>query len=95
MQGIFVSAITPRFVGALLLLLTPLGARADYREFRAVPVDKELGSKLARAAEATLKEFPKLTADNLSLSVIDLTKPDNVVRADYHGDVPFYPASLV
>ena len=95
MQGIFVSAITPPFVVAFLLVLTPLGARADYREFRAVPVDKELGSKLARVAETTLKEFPKLTADNLSFSVIDLTKPESVVRADYHGDVPFYPASLV
>jgi beta-lactamase class A len=46
-------------------------------------------------AETTLKEFPRLTPDNLALSVIDLTKPDNIVRADYHGDAPFYPASLV
>src|SRR6202165_3352984 len=79
----------------LALLATPLIARADYREFCAVPVDAELGAKLARAAEATLKGFPKLTADNLALSVIDLTKPESVVRADYHGDAPFYPASPV
>lgn len=46
-------------------------------------------------AEAILKEYPKLTTDNLSLSVIDVTKPENIVRADYHGDVSFYPASLV
>jgi len=80
---------------ALLLLFAPLGARGDYREFRVVPVDAGLGRKVTRAAEAILKEFPKLTADNLSLSVIDLTKPENIVRADYHGDVSFYPASLV
>jgi beta-lactamase class A len=70
-------------------------ALADFREFKAVPVDAELGAKLTRAADASLKEFPKLTGDNLALSVIDLTKPDNIVRADYHGDAPFYPASLV
>ena len=70
-------------------------ARGDYREFRAVPVDAALGAKLTRVAETTLKEFPKLTADNLSLSVIDLTKPEGIVRADYHGDAAFYPASLV
>jgi beta-lactamase class A len=80
---------------ALLLVLTPLIARGDYREFRAVPVDATLGAKVTRVAEAILKEFPKLTADNLSLSVIDLTEPESIVRADYHGDVSFYPASLV
>jgi len=80
---------------ALFLALVPLLARADYREFREVPVDAALGAKLTRVAEATLKEFPKLTADNLALSVIDLTKPESAVRADYHGDATFYPASLV
>jgi beta-lactamase class A len=70
-------------------------ALADFREFKAVPVDAELGAKLTRAAEASLKDFPRLAADNLALSVIDLTKPDAPVRADYHGDASFYPASLV
>ncbi|MEY2505309.1 MAG: hypothetical protein QOG27_1589 [Verrucomicrobiota bacterium] len=77
------------------LFLGPAIARGDFREFRAVPVEAELGARLARVAEASLKEFPKLTPDNLALSVVDLTKPANMVRADYHGDAPFYPASLV
>jgi hypothetical protein len=29
------------------------------------------------------------------LSLIDLSKPETPVRADYHGDASFYPASLV
>ena len=70
-------------------------ASADFREFKAVPVDAELNAKLARAAEASLKDFPRLTADNLALSIIDLTKADAPVRADYHGDAPFYPASVI
>ena len=73
----------------------PVALHADFREFKAVPVDTELGAKLTRAADAALKDFPKLTADNLALSVIDLTKPESPVRADYHGDTSFYPASLV
>lgn len=70
-------------------------ALADFLEFKAVPVDGDLGAKLTRAAEASLKDFPRLTADNLALSVIDLSKPHAPVRADYHGDASFYPASLV
>lgn len=70
-------------------------ALADFREFKAVPVDADLGAKLTRAVEASLREFPRLIADNLALSVIDLSKPDTPVRADYHGDAPFYPASVI
>jgi len=77
------------------LLLAPLIAHANFREFKAVPVDSELAAKITRAAEASLKDFPRLTADNLALSVIDLTKPEAPGRADYHGDASFYPASLV
>ncbi|MFN2623901.1 MAG: serine hydrolase [Chthoniobacterales bacterium] len=76
------------------VILAPV-ALADFREFKAVPVDADLGAKLTRAAEASLKDFPRLTADNLALSVIDLTKPETPIRADYHGDASFYPASLV
>lgn len=79
----------------LALLFAPASALADFREFKAVPVDAGLGAKVTRAAEASLKEFPRLTADNLALSVVDLTKLDSPIRADYHGDASFYPASLV
>jgi len=78
-----------------LLLTALVNARGDYREFRAVPVDKDLNATLGRVVDASLKKFPKLSADHLAISVIDLTKPESIVRADYHGDAPFYPASLV
>lgn len=84
-----------RSLVALFVLFLVASARADFREFREVPVDPAPAAALTRAAEATLKEFPRLKADNLALSVIDLTNPDHMVRADYHGDVPFYPASLI
>src|SRR5881394_846880 len=80
--------LVPLFVFASVAL-------ADFREFKAVPSDAELGAKITRAAEASLKDFPRLTADNLALSVIDLSKPDSPVRADYHGDASFYPASVI
>src|SRR2546423_7253887 len=82
-----------RFLPALCFF--PSFAYADFREFKAVPVNAELGARITRAAEASLKDFPRLTTDNLALSVIDLTKPDAPIRADYHGDASFYPASLV
>jgi beta-lactamase class A len=78
-----------------VLFFAPAIALADFREFKAVSVDAALNEKLTRAANAALKDFPRLTADNLALSVIDLTKPDALIRADYHGDAPFYPASVI
>ena len=79
----------------LAFILAPAIAFADFRVFKAVPADADLAAKLTRAADASLKDFPRLAADNLALSVIDLTKPGTPVRADYHGDASFYPASLV
>jgi beta-lactamase class A len=84
-----------RFLFSFLALASVATAHADFREFKSVPVDAELGAKIGRAAEASLKNFPRLTADNLALSVVDLTKADAPIRADYHGDAPFYPASVI
>lgn len=85
--------------GALLFtavtVVVAVSARANYREFQQLPVDPAIETKLRHAAEATLKEFPKLTPDNLAISVIDVTRPAVVSRGDYHGDAPFYPASVV
>lgn len=79
----------------VISLLVAAAARADFREFKQLPVDPSLDAALRRSAEATLKAFPKLTADNLAMSIIDVTKPDVLSRADYHGDAPFYPASVI
>lgn len=79
----------------LALLLFAAVARADYREFQNVPVDPSITSKVTHAAEAALKQYPKLTADNLAISVVDLTKPGTMGRGDYHGSVSFYPASVI
>ena len=79
----------------VLLILIAAAARADFREFKEVAKDPRIETALRHAAETTLKDFPKLTADNLALSVVDVTKPELLARADYHGDAPFYPASVV
>ncbi|MEO5720642.1 MAG: serine hydrolase [Chthoniobacterales bacterium] len=70
-------------------------ARADFQEFQKIPFDGTLAAALQRTAEATLRDFPKLTPENLALSVIDLTNPAAPMRADYHGDTSFYPASVM
>ena len=84
-----------QFVYAFLFVAVLAVARADYREFGALSVSSELDARVKRAAEASLKKFPRLTANNLALSVIDMSAPEKPVRADYHGDSSFYPASLV
>src|ERR1044071_5288394 len=82
-------------VTAALLLLAALSARANFHEFKDLPPDPKIDYALRQTAEQILKDFPKLTADNLAITVIDMSNPSTMARADYHGDAPFYPASVV
>jgi hypothetical protein len=79
----------------ILLLLLALPAAASYREFLEIAPDPSISTKLRMAADATLKAYPKLKADDLAITVVDVTKPTLIARGDYHGDVPFYPASVI
>lgn len=78
-----------------ICLLLAAAARADFREFKQLPIDPSFDAALRRTADTTLKAFPKLTSDNLAMSIIDVTKPEVMSRADFHGDAPFYPASVI
>ena len=80
---------------ASLLLLFTLTARGDYREFVNVAQDPSLATRLRMAAEATLKQYPKLKAEDLAISIVDVTNPAIVARADHQGDARFYPASVI
>src|SRR3954454_2355086 len=82
-----------RFVA--LCLLFAATAHADFREFKNLPHDPSLQVALRRAAEETLKEYPKLGAENLAITIIDVTRDSTIQRADVQGDAPFYPASVV
>lgn len=75
-----------------LFVISP--AVADYRDFKAIPINASLAHKLQQTADAAVKEFPALTG-NLALSVVDLTNPEAPARADYNGDASFYPASVI
>jgi hypothetical protein len=79
---------------SVLLFLTTF-VRADYREFRDAAPDPALATKLRMAAEATLQAYPKLKAEDLAISIVDVTQPHLVSRADHQGDAPFYPASVI
>ena len=82
-------------IRAALLLLLALPALADYREFQTLPVDPSIATKLRMAAQATLKAYPALKDEDLAISAIELTNLNAVSRGDYHGDAPFYPASVI
>jgi hypothetical protein len=49
------------------------------------------------ALEAALKKFAVggLTSDQLAVSLVDLTDPQKLVRAEFRGDAPAYPASVI
>jgi beta-lactamase class A len=79
----------------VLLLVGAFSARADFREFQNLPPDPALDFALRKTVEQALKDFPKLTADNLAMTLVDITKAEVMSRADYHGNAPFYPASVV
>ena len=69
-----------------MFFVATMTAHGDYREFCKLAIDPSLDLAVKRTVEVTLKEFPKLTTDNLAISVIDLTRSDTVRRADYRGD---------
>ncbi|HEX8616903.1 MAG TPA: serine hydrolase [Thermoanaerobaculia bacterium] len=79
-----------RFVFILLLLATNAGA--NYREFTALRRDSALETKLGAAAAATLQAYPKLKPDDLAIALVDV---ETLTRADYHGETPMYPASVI
>src|SRR5437870_8463489 len=82
-------------LAALVLILLPALARANFHDFKDLPPDPKIDYAIRQTTAQILKDFPKLTADNLAISVIDVSNPATVARADYHGDAPFYPASVV
>ncbi len=82
------------FVAVATFLLTTI-AYADFREFQNVATDPELATALRRAAEASLVQFSKLKPEDLAISVVDLTNPSLLERADHQGTAPFYPASVI
>ena len=79
----------------LLLLLFATAVRGNYREFLDVPPDPSIETRLRAAAEATLKAYPKLKAEDLAITLVDVTNPAIVARGDYHGEERFYPASVI
>lgn len=87
--------MTRRILPLLLVTFAALAGRANFREFSDIPRDPSIDSRLRLAAEATLKAYPKLTADNLAITLIDLSNPTTISRGDYHGDTAFYPASVI
>ena len=77
------------------ILLVAFAARADFREFKERPINPAITINLQHAADDILKQFPKLKAEDLAMTIIDVSNPSTIDRGDYHGDAPFYPASVV
>lgn len=80
---------------AICLIAAAAIARADYREFKERPVNPAITINLQHAADDVLKQYPKLKAEDLAMTVVDVTTPSTIDRGDYHGDASFYPASVV
>lgn len=84
-----------RLALVLAIACSAFSAHADFKAFRDVPTDPSVVTKLRRAAETTLAAYPKLKSDDLAISVVDVTDLATISRGDYHGAVPFYPASVI
>jgi beta-lactamase class A len=84
-----------RYAITIAVLFFAATLRADYREFTYFPKDPSIETKLRFAIEATLKAYPKMKAEDLAISVVDVTNPSTISRGDVNGDAPFYPASVI
>jgi beta-lactamase class A len=82
-------------VAAAAVVALALSARADFREFKAIPVDPSMATRIRHASDEVFKRYPKLKPEDLAISLVDLTPGERVGRADLNGDAPFYPASVI
>ena len=83
---------------ALCALLAVLSAplEADFGDFAAIPVSRDLQSRLDVLAEATIASTPALARENFSITLIDLGSDGSpVARASYRPENTFHPASVV
>lgn len=57
----------------------------------------QLQNLIDRAAKETLERFAAkgLKQENLAITLIDLRDPNNLKQADFQGEKPIYPASVV
>ena len=75
-------------LGVVLIGLISGGFAAERLELQAL-VDRTALEVQAQFAT------PKLKPEQLAVTVIDLRRPGAAVRADYRGEVRFYPASVI
>lgn len=84
------------FAVAIFVLAITIAADADYRQFAEIAEDPALTAQLAQVSAELLTEFApvKLTADNLSMTLIDLSG-ETPRRGSFQGGLKMYPASVV
>lgn len=88
-----------RSLGAILLLLISAQAQTRWRagSVSPPPPADNLQALVDNAARTTLARFAdkKLTADQLSITLIDLHDPQHPATASFRGNERVYPASVV
>ncbi len=84
-----------KWISAFLFVFAAVAAQADYREFKQISVDPAIETKLRHAAELSLQQFKQMKPEDLAITLVDVTNEKTLARGDYHGDAPFYPASVI
>ena len=86
-----------RLLVIILVLCSPSIVYGSFRDFAKIPVDSELEQRLQVIARDTLQEpsASKLTADNLSITIIDLDAAGGPKQASVNGAQTYHPASVV
>lgn len=81
-----------RPAGALLMVTALAAAAAELPPVH--PAAQAVVDTAVQAARTRFRDSP-LGADELAVTLVDLTSPDAPARGSYRGDVPIYPASVV
>src|SRR4029077_5800918 len=92
------ATLSPRFPAVLVsLLLAPSLAAVAPGGPAAIARSADLDAFLAGVAAETVAGFSKegLTADGLSIAVVDLHSRQVPASGAFRGDAPYYPASVV
>ncbi len=84
----------PLLAALLLLILSVPPVTAQTNASFAAPSPRLQGI-VEQAAAAAHAQFPKLHADQIAVTLVDLRDPQHPKSASHRGDQPIYPASVI
>lgn len=78
-----------------MLFVSPVPRAHAHATTAFAPASPRLHAVVDNAVAEALKQFPKLQAPQIAVTLVDLRDPARPARGSHRGDHPIYPASVI